>query len=115
LLTRVGAAVARRIAGRGERSHLEGERQLISEVQKALGLRSARHTSEEQQGFAKLAPCAALLGIDDWPAAERRALAGWLRAKGATTEREFAEGATRQVRFFEGLRAVARDESARAG
>ena len=116
LLTRVGAAVARRIAGRGDRSHLEGERQLISEVQRALGLRSAaRQTSQEQQGFAKLAPCAALLGIDDWPAAERRALAGWLRAKGATTEREFAEGATRQVRFFEGLRAVAREEAARAG
>jgi hypothetical protein len=116
LLTRVGAAVARRIAGRGDRSHLEGERQLISEVQRALGLRGAvRQTSEEQQGFAKLAPCAALLGIDDWPAAERRALAGWLRAKGATTEREFAAGATRQVRFFEGLRAVAHEEATRAG
>jgi len=57
------------------------------------------------------------LGIDDWPAAERRALAlanGW-RAKGATTERAFAEGATRQVRCFEACDAVAREEAARAG
>jgi hypothetical protein len=80
-------------------------------VQNELGLRNvARWPVEERRGFAQLAPYAALLDVGAWPAAERRSLGQWLRAKGATTELEFAVQADRQSRFFAGLREAARQE-----
>jgi hypothetical protein len=111
LLTRVGAIVARRIAAMGSPSHRVGEQTLIAKVQNELGLRNvARWPVEERRGFAQLAPYAALLDVGAWPAAERRSLGQWLRAKGATTELEFAVQADRQSRFFAGLREAARQE-----
>jgi hypothetical protein len=115
LLTRLGAVVARRIAARGAPSHRAGEASLVSGLARSLGQRADRRwTADERRGFERMAPYAALLDAVAWPAAERRALARWLRARGAVAERDFAVQATRQTRFFAGLQALAREEAARA-
>ncbi len=115
LLTRLGAAVARRIAALPVRSHEDGEDWLVSEVRKALGLRGLlRWPVELQRGFRRLAPYAALIDLPRWKAEERRALSAWLRAKGDVTEREFAVQAAGQGRFFATLRDVARAEVERS-
>jgi len=116
LLTRAGAALARRIADGGFASHRAGERELIEGVARALGLtRRQGWSADERRGFEKLAPFAALLDVARWPGPERRSLAAWLRAKGAPLELGFAVEATHQRRFFEGLRALARAEEQRGG
>jgi hypothetical protein len=115
LLTRIGAAVARRIATLGTRSHQAGEQLLVRTLQETLGVRdTARWSTDERRGFARLAPYAALLDVEAWPTDERRALAQWLRTKGGAAEREFAVQATEQTRFFAGLRAAADQELKRA-
>jgi len=115
LLARVGAAVARRIAALGSRSHHDGERALVHSAQKALRVRASRWSADERRGFARLAPYAALLELESWPTDERRILGDWLRLKGASAERDFAVAATGQRSFFAGLRAVARQEEKRGG
>jgi hypothetical protein len=116
LLTRVGAVLARRIADLGAGSHRAGERELIDSVTRTLGLTGRqRWSADERRGFEKLAPFAALLDVARWPERERRSLAAWLRGKGASAELGFAVEATRQQRFFDGLRALARAETKRVG
>ncbi len=114
LLTRLGAAVARRIAVLPVRSHHEGEGVLVRAVAKDLDVRAlSRWPAEERRSFARLAPYAALLDLRAWSNNERRSLAAWMRAKGAATERGFAALATEQMRFFTELRAVGLDEESR--
>lgn len=111
LLTRLGAAVARRIAGLQVRSHHEGEGVLVGDVARELDVRAmSRWPADERRAFARLAPYAALLQLRTWNDGERRSLAAWMRAKGATTERVFAQQAAGQARFFRELRAVGLDE-----
>jgi hypothetical protein len=114
LLTRLGAAVARRIAVLPVRSHHEGESVLVRAVAKDLDLRApSRWPAEERRSFARLAPYAALLDLPAWSKSERRSLAAWMRTKGAATERGFALQACGQVRFFRELSAVGLDEATR--
>ena len=115
LLTRIGAVLARRIAGLREPSHRDAERALIAQVRRDLGMRTrARPTRDGQPGFERLAPYAALLDVASWPRAERSALARWLAAKEAKAELEFAVQATRMTMFFDGLRTLAQEEAERA-
>jgi hypothetical protein len=115
LLTRLGAAVARRIAVLSVRSHHEGEAVLVRAVAKDLDVRTlSRWPAEERRSFARLAPYAALLDLRAWKDGERRSLAAWMRTKGAATERGFALQASEQARFFRELRAVGLDEESRA-
>ena len=114
LLTRLGAAVARRIAVLPVRSHHEGEGVLVRGVAKDLDVRGlSRWPAEERRAFARLAPYAALLDLHAWSNSERRSLAAWMRTKGAATERGFAMQACGQARFFTELRAVGLDEETR--
>jgi hypothetical protein len=113
LLTPAAAAIARRIAASGA-TQIEGERALAADVARSLGIPAAAlRRPAARSGFARLAPYAALLDLDAWPAAARAALADWLLAKGAPRQLAFARGAAAQTRFFAGLRAVARAERAR--
>jgi hypothetical protein len=115
LLTRLGAAVARRIADLAVRSHHEGEGLLVRAVARDLDVRTlSRWSADERRAFARLAPYAALLDLRAWSDGERRALVAWMRAKGAATERGFATQATEQARFFRELRAVGLDEESRS-
>jgi hypothetical protein len=114
LLTRLGAAVARRIAVLPVRSHHEGESVLVRAVAKDLDVRAlSRWPAEERRSFARLAPYAALLDLPAWSKSERRSLAAWMRTKGAATERGFAMKACGQVRFFRELSAFGLDEATR--
>jgi hypothetical protein len=108
LLAAVGAAVARRVGELGETPQ-GGERRLVAEMARLLGVAAtALRAPAVRAGFARLAPAAALLDVDAWPNDERRALAGWLLAKGAPQQLDFARGAHAQTRFFMGMQAIAR-------
>jgi hypothetical protein len=114
LLTRLGAAVARRIAVLPVRSHHEGEGVLVRAVAKDLDVRElSRWPAGERRGFARLAPYAALLDLRAWSNSERQSLAAWMRTKGAATERGFAMQACWQARFFRELSAAGLEEETR--
>jgi hypothetical protein len=115
LLTRLGAAVARRIAALPLRSPREGEAALQRHAQLQLGVRSvAGWPAGEQRSFRRLAPYVSLLDLARWSSSERRALVQWMRDKGAVGERRGALQAQDLVRFFRELRRVASQEQQRA-
>ncbi|MBI5168585.1 MAG: hypothetical protein HZA61_03765 [Candidatus Eisenbacteria bacterium] len=96
-LANVGLAVtdllAKRFGGEGER----GAAACVREAAKLLGAGPASGWSAgERQSFERWAPLALLLsGVSRWSAAEKRALAHVMRAKGGVRETDF-------VRAFDG-------------
>ncbi len=79
-----GAALGRRP---GTREH--ALQQCATELLAQCGLHSWRGFSrDEREAWQRLAPVAALLGVQAWGAAERSALADLVRAKGWRSERE---------------------------
>ncbi len=90
-LANAGLAVtdllAKRFGGAGDRGAAECAREAAAR----LGAGPGRGwTREEREAFARWAPLALLLpGVGRWSAAERRALAGVMRAKGGRRESDF--------------------------
>jgi hypothetical protein len=115
-LDRVGTALARRLAGVPVWSRMQAAGVLAREVREVVRADPGRWSRDEQVAFQRLAPVAALLpALASWPAAERRALAALLRAKGAVAEQDFARRATKLPRFFRELARVLAAPAVRKG
>ena len=115
-LDRAGTALAQRLSRVPVWSRAAGARELAREVRGLLGARPERWARDEQAAFERLAPVASLLpALPTWPMNERRALAELLRAKGSTSEQEFARWATGLPRFFRELASVLAGSGARHG
>lgn len=104
LLPRAGARAARVLAAESGASVALG-------LARELGVGDyARWPRRERGGFESLAPVFARLGSENWPAAEREALASVLRAKGLAQERTFALRSTRAAYAFHALRDALRTQ-----
>lgn len=114
-LHQLSLAVTRSLAGHdGARPRILAR--VEKEVDRRLGAGSRRGwTREERDGFAQLAPLVGLLDLDNWKAAERRALLELMRAKGRPVEREFAAGCRDHPRLQDALERLARRSAAAAG
>jgi hypothetical protein len=82
---KIGLAVADRLAARGDREDVQ------QRAMRALGLRSlAGWTRNERLAWERWSPLILTLsGVSRWSAANRRALAAIVRAKGGASERDF--------------------------
>jgi len=92
-LGRVGLAVSRFLARRYGAERERGIGECAAEAAKLLGLRAlARLDEDERRAWERWSPLALLLpGVRRWSAADRRALAAVMRAKGARAETDFVE------------------------
>ncbi len=89
-LSAVGLAITDSIAARFGADRERAERVLADEAAKALGVRDwKRWSAAEQLWWRRWAPLVALLDVQRWSAAERRALAAVIRAKGGQRESDF--------------------------
>ena len=90
-LANVGLHVTRYLAARFGSDRERGARQCAEAAARLLGLRSPRDlTPGERVAWDRWAPVVAVLpGVARWSAAERRALAAVIRAKGGRSESEF--------------------------
>ncbi len=98
-LRRVGEAVTAAVATRFGSDRRRAGRVLTDEVRALLGLRSLTGWDRSQRRMLRRwAPLIGVLpGVADWPAADRRALAEVVRAKGGRRESDY-------VRRFDGHR-----------
>jgi hypothetical protein len=83
---RAGAALSARAGSDRERAVDQASIELL----RHCGLDSLRGFSPDQRdAWRRLAPILTLLDLEAWPAAERRALADLIRAKGGRSERDY--------------------------
>lgn len=93
-------------AGAGSRRH--GKEKLRAQVMAALRISTASWSRAEQNALADLAPVLAQIpDLATWPAADRRSLVQIIRARGAGSERRFAELTARHLRLRRALARVA--------
>jgi hypothetical protein len=113
-LPAVGLAVMRRVAERFGSDRERAERVMAEETARLLGVRSQRGWSaDERRAWRRWSPLVQVLpGIARWPAADRRALVGVIRAKGGRRESGFALGFDRHRRLREAVRRLALAEDA---
>jgi hypothetical protein len=109
-LENVGLRLTRSLAARhgGDRERsLAGA---LDEARALLGLRTLTGwTGEEREALRRWAPLAVLLpGVRRWSAAERRALAEVVRAKGGRRESDFVARFDRHASLRRGILALAR-------
>jgi hypothetical protein len=89
-LPRLAEGVAAAIAREGVANRAQALRKLTQRIAAALGIGLARWSAVERRGLALFAPILAQIGdLDDWPKAEREALAETIRARWAPQERGF--------------------------
>ena len=98
-LPNVGLAVTDMLARRFGSDRERAEAVLVLEARDLLGLRSLfGWSASERLAFRRWAPLVAILpGLERWTAAEKRALAAVIRAKGGRRESDF-------VRLFDAHR-----------
>ena len=106
----LGLRVTKWIGERFEGDRSAAERGAVRRVARALGASGVERWPEgERHSFRTMSVLAAMLpGLARWPAAEKKALLGVLRAKGGRRERTFARRLTRHPRLGESLRSIAR-------
>ncbi|MHC4910050.1 MAG: hypothetical protein ACYTF9_10050 [Planctomycetota bacterium] len=98
--TRLGVAVTQAVRNRFGSDRSAAERWCMRRVTRLLHVDRSRWTPGERLGFERLCPLVAMLpGLDDWPERDRKALAALMRAKGATSERDFARRLGRHRRL----------------
>ena len=105
-------AVVRELAARGGADRERAVASCREEAVKLLGRSSFRGvTPGEKLALDRWAPLACVLpGIERWSAAERRALAGVIRAKGGQRESEYVLRFDAHPRLRRALAALARRE-----
>ncbi|HZM00838.1 MAG TPA: hypothetical protein VFD43_11365, partial [Planctomycetota bacterium] len=110
-LAEVGLAVTDLLARRFGPDRAAAARSCLREARAALRLSGARAlsgwTEGERQALQRWAPLVLLLGAGRWPAADRRALAAVIRAKGGLRESEFVPLFDRHRRLRGGIRRLA--------
>jgi len=102
-----GAALGRPAKPDRLESREDAVRRCAAELLGQCGLASWRgFTRQEREAWRRLAPVAALLGVEAWSAAERAALAELLRSKGWRSEREHVAHVIGHPRFGAALLAA---------
>lgn len=106
LAPHLAAAAARNLSAEPVASRAEAEARIAKKLADTLGVKSMRGwTGAERAAFAALAPVVSIVsGLAGWPAEEKRKLVAMMRAKGAPQERDFAQAARRNPRFFRTLK-----------
>lgn len=111
-LSAVGVAITDRIAARFGADRERAERVLADEAAKALGVRDWKRWDDgERLWWRRWAPLVALLEVQRWSAAERRALAAVIRAKGGRRESDFVARFDAHRKLRSGIVALARANS----
>lgn len=109
-LTGIGLAVSRMIEGRFAGDHAKAERVCVDEVARALGSTGrGQWPLGEQEAFARLSPLIRLIPrLRSWPREDRERLTALLRAKGSTTEADYARVAMEFPRLQLALAVIGR-------
>ena len=109
-LDRIGFAASDALAERFGSDRERGERVCAEEVGRLVGVpRWGQLPAGERLWFLRWAPLARILpGLERWPASDRAALAGVIRAKGGRRESEFVLRFDRHRRLRRALGEIAR-------
>lgn len=92
-LEHLGAGISAAIAREGSASRADALASMTKRIAGLLGVRPAAWTAAERNGFAQFAPILAQIDdLADWPQADRDLLAGLVRARWASQERDFIAG-----------------------
>lgn len=112
LLARIGSRASKILSAEAAPSRRTAEASVARNLARRLGAGpTARWPLAERRAFALMAPIVAILpGLDDWPREEKRGLVALMRAKGRAQERDFAQTALANRRFFRELAAELRRE-----
>jgi len=95
----------RALAAAGGRTRAEAADRIAAQLARNLGIRSTSDwTGDERRGFRTLAPIIASTNAADWPDEDKRSMRILVRAKGASTELEYARLMNQHGCFLSALR-----------
>ena len=100
----------RQLAATGELARSRARRQVSQRIAGALNITSLQDwTRDEQKWFSNLCPLVAGVDVETWSTREKTALAKLLRAKGSTSELDYARQAYDHPRYFSALKKSCRN------
>lgn len=108
-LAALAASATGLLAAQGTATRADAGKALVRQLRQVLGIRTRGWSRAEQQALQDLAPVLAQIpDLNQWWAAERRGLVEIIRAKGAASERRYAQLTSRHLRLRQSLARVAR-------
>jgi hypothetical protein len=106
-IDRIGLAAGARLSKMAGADRARAISETAADSARRCGLRSLRARPEaERREWERLGPVLALLSLERWTIAERRALAGLIQARSAPSERDYAREFRKHVTLQRALAAL---------